>query len=115
MAEYGMLSAARIRRRVVIDSSVQRGIQRIASEYDGVIMGHHAKTFWSNTLWYVAGSASARTELVSGGRSGCTAWQSRLREMADRLLHLWVPQMDRTDRIQVYERLKTGSGGGSIS
>ena len=39
-------------------------------------------------------------------------WQVRLREMADRLLHLWVPQMDRTDRIQVYERLKTGSEWG---
>ena len=113
MAEYGMLEAARIRRRVVIDSSVQRGIQRIASEYDGVIMGAPRQGPFGRILFGTLPDQLRRGPklvswrsfgLHSPGRVDYVRWLIAL--------HLWVPQMDRTDRIQVYERLKTGSEWG---
>ncbi len=114
MAEYDMLSAARIKSRVVIAQNLQDGIHEIAPEYDGVVMGAPRQGSFGRILFGALPDQLRRgpdARFMAVVRAA-EPWQRRLQALADRLLHLWVPQMNRDDRIQVYERIKTGSQWG---
>ncbi|MEE2788940.1 MAG: DUF389 domain-containing protein [Myxococcota bacterium] len=110
----GVEAEPRINARVKISNKIPDGIREAATAHDAILMGASERGVLYRALF-----GTLPDELLRGADGRLMAvvrsrrrWGFRLHDLVERLLHLWVPQMDRSTRIAVYEQLQTGSRWG---
>lgn len=110
----GLTPSAHLTTRVELDSSPRDGIARVAASYDAVLIGASNQGFIYRLLF---GSlpqtlADVIDDHLVGVLRRATPWDHRLRAALENLAALWVPQMERDQRVELYDRLQTGSRWG---
>lgn len=112
--DAGLAPSAHLSTRVELDSSPREGIARVAAEYDAILIGASNQGFVYRLLF--GSLPQAVTEVIDGHLVGvlrrATPWDHRLRHALHNLVTLWVPQMERDQRVELYDRLQTGSRWG---
>jgi len=112
--DAGLTPSAHLTTRVELDSSPRDGIARVAADYDAVLIGASNQGFVYRLLF---GSlphalAGAIDDHLVGILRRATPWDHRLRAALENITTLWVPQMEREQRVELYDRLQTGSRWG---
>jgi uncharacterized hydrophobic protein (TIGR00271 family) len=100
--------------RIVETESTAEAIGLMGDDFDVLLMGASEQGLIHRAIFGALPDhlRHGRSQKLVGVVRGARPWVHRAAESVDRLLHLWVPQMERDTRIDVYESLQTGSQWG---
>lgn len=112
--EAGVSPGAHLDARVILEPTVRAGVRKAAADFDAVLLGATNQGLIYRMLFGSvpeALAAEADGPLLAVLRAEMP-WSTRVRYAVERALSLWIPQMDREERIALYDRLQTGSRWG---
>lgn len=113
LAEAGVSTGAHLRTRVELEASPVAGILKSAGSHDAVVVGaSNQGVIYRFLFGSLPGRITREQHTMVAIVRSAVPWASRVRAAVDRALAVWVPQMSREARVDLYERLQTGSRWG---
>ena len=112
LREAGVKSDDRVHSRVIVADSVSKGIAAVAEEgFDLLIVGASDRNFMRRTLFSTvpAKLLGGPVPITIAVLRSAKPLAERAREAIDKWLARRVPQLDRSNRIQLFDRLQSGS------
>lgn len=103
--------ATNIEKRIVLDDKLQRGLRSVVGDYDAVILS--TRPHGRMHRWLIGGITEGLLTLPDGPNviaiRSSTPLSGRIALAIDRTLRYGIPQLERSKRIQMVERIQSSS------
>ena len=103
--------ATNVEKRIVLDDKLQRGLRSVVGDYDAVIVS--TRPHGRMHRWLIGGITEGLLTLPDGPNvisiRSSTPLSGRIALVIDRTLRYGIPQLERSKRIQMVERIQSSS------